>query len=325
MPLKKKIKNLLNFLLRIGLSLGLIVFLLRKIDFRQVFSLIRTADLAYLSLAAFLFLICNTLLLLRWNLLIKGLDVHIPFSQVVRSFFIGLFFNVFLPSSAGGDVARIINIFSHTPHRARAVASVVLDRLSGFISLVLICGVSLILGYKYVNDSSIYLILAAFLFLLVGMIFVLFSRRLFSWVSRIFSKAPHIANKLTSLNDSFVFFRNRYGVIAISIIISIVAQVVFFWASYYIIRSFHTEVGMIYFMIFIPIITLVTSLPISMGGLGVRDASSVYFFNKVGVSSSMALGLSLMSFVFVTGVGLLGGLVYVLTLPSKRNTRSMQV
>lgn len=316
--MKNKIKNCLNFLFRFGLSIILIVFLLRKIDFSQVFLLIKNADLYYLILAGLIFVLCNGLLLLRWDIIIKGLEVYIPFSHVVLSFFIGLFFNIFLPSSAGGDIARSINLFSHTPHKARVVASVVLDRISGFISLVLICGISLILGYKYVNDSSVLLILAFFLFLLVGAILVLFSRRVFLRISRLFSRAPHLAQKLMSLNDSFVFFRKRYGVFAIAIALSTVSQMLFFIVSYFIVKSFHSEVQLIYFLIFIPIICFITSLPITLGGLGVRDASSVYFFTKIGLSNTTALGLSLMNFVFLTGVGLIGGIIYVLTLSSRR-------
>src|SRR3989338_3471831 len=128
----RKIKNILDFLMRFGLSVILIAFLLRRIDFSQVFLLIKNADLYYLMLAVAIFVLCNCLLLLRWDLIIKGLDVHIPFSRVVVSFFVGLFFNIFLPSSVGGDVARSIGLFKHTHHKARAVTSVVLDRLSGF-------------------------------------------------------------------------------------------------------------------------------------------------------------------------------------------------
>lgn len=314
----KKFQNILKFLFRFGLSAILILFLFRKIDLGQVFGLMKNADLHYLSLAAFLFLLCNFLLLIRWDIIIKGLDVHIPFSHVVKSFFIGLFFNLFLPSSAGGDVARSINLFSHTPHKARAVTSVLLDRLSGFITLILICAVSLILGYKYVNDSSIFLIVAVFLFILAGLILVLFSRRIFLKLSGFFSRVPHIAKKLMSLSDAFILFRNRYAVIAFSIIISAMSQMLFFLMSYYIVKSFHAEVGIIYFLIFIPIISFITSLPISLGGLGVRDATSVYFFTKIGVKSSTALGLSLMNFVFLTGIGLIGGIVYVFTLRPRR-------
>jgi glycosyltransferase 2 family protein len=320
----RKIKNILTFLLRFGLSAALIFFLLRKIDFAQVFQLMKHADGHYLALAAVIFLLCNALLLLRWDLIIKGLDVDVPLRRVVISFFVGLFFNIFLPSSAGGDVARTIGLSQHTHHKARVITSVVLDRLSGFISLVLICGISMILGYSKVKDSSIPLILGSFLLLLVVLMMVLFSRKAFAQVSGIFRRAPHIMRKLMALSEAFVLFRQRYSVIAISIGISVIAQMLSFLMSYYIVKSFHVEVGMIYFLILIPIISLITSLPISLGGLGVRDASSVYFFREIGVKSSAALGLSLMNFVFLTAIGLIGGLIYVLTLYSGRLQRNQE-
>jgi len=316
--MRKKLQKVFSFFLRFGLSVILILFLFRKFDLHQVLTIIRNADMHFLALAIFYFTTCNILLLLRWAIIIRALDMHIPFSHVTLSFFIGLFFNLFLPSSAGGDVARSVNLFSRTQHKARAVTSVVIDRLSGFISLILICGVSLILGYKYVNDSTVYLVMAVFLFILAAMILVLFSRRVFTKFSRIFARAPHIVRQLMNLNEAFIMFRNRYGAIVISIFISITSQMLFFLMSYYIVRSFHAKVGLIYFLIFMPIISFLTSLPISLGGLGVRDASSIYFFSKIGLGSSTALGLSLMNFVFLVAIGLIGGILYVFTLSPRR-------
>ncbi|MFZ5800867.1 MAG: lysylphosphatidylglycerol synthase transmembrane domain-containing protein [Candidatus Omnitrophota bacterium] len=307
--MKDKFKNILSFLVRFGLSAGLIFLLLRKINFLQVFELIKHSSSHYLALAALMFILCHILLFVRWDLILKGLDVHIPLGRLLAAFFVGLFFNLFLPSSAGGDLARSIDLFSHTPHKAKVVASVILDRLSGFVSMVLIAGAGLIFGSRFVFDSSVFITLGLFLFLLGGIILILFSPKVFAKLSRIF---PRLAHKLMSLNEAFVIFRGRYAVIVASIFLSVAAQTLFFLVSFFIVRALGQEVRIVYFLILMPLITLVASLPVSIGGLGVRDASCVFFFGKIGITSSMALGLSLLNFAFLSGIGLIGGLIYVL-------------
>lgn len=298
----------------------MIFLLLRKIDFAQVFGLIKQADGHYLTLAGVMFILCHSLLFLRWDIIIKGLGVRIASGRLMAAFFVGLFFNLFLPSSAGGDIARSVDLFNHTPHKAKVVASVILDRLSGFVSLVLIGGVGLMLGSKFIFDSSVLLTLGVFLFLLGGIILVLFSPKVFTKLSRIF---PRLANKLMSLNEAFVIFRGRYAVIAASIILSVVAQTLFFLVSYFIVRALGQEVRLIYFLVLMPLITIVASLPISIGGLGVREQSMVKLFSTVFkiLSDSMAMALSLLNFAFLTGIGLIGGLIYVLTLYTRRLQR----
>jgi hypothetical protein len=74
----------------------------------------------------------------------------------------------------------------------------------------------------------------------------------------------------------------------------------------------------VYYIVFIPIVGAITMLPISIGGLGVRDASTIFFLAKAGVGNDLALAMSLISFFFILIYAAAGGLIYVLTVSHRR-------
>ena len=102
-----------------------------------------------------------------------------------------------------------------------------------------------------------------------------------------------------------------------SIIISIVAQIILAIEFYLTAKGMHQNIALVYFIIFSPIVCVVTSLP-SIGGLGFREIGWVSLLSLVGVSKEMAGGLSLINSAFTIIAGLLGGLLYVTTLSSGR-------
>jgi uncharacterized membrane protein YbhN (UPF0104 family) len=109
--------------------------------------------------------------------------------------------------------------------------------------------------------------------------------------------------------------KRREGFSAIAI--SCLSQVVYAVCWYLIARSLSQDVDLIYFLIFVPLTCVAASFP-SIGGLGVREIGAVYLFGKIGMNPEVAASISLVNFVFMVLIGLLGGLSYVLTLSSGR-------
>ena len=315
--LNETTKNIISFLARIILSAALLAWLFSKIDTAQMISILKTADLMFIGLALFIFLLINLVILLRWYVLIKALDLKVSFFDVVRNFFIGLFCNLFLPSAIGGDIVKAFGLAKNSSQKARVVASVILDRLIGFASIVLVAIVAFIFGYRFINDVSLLwmiLILAVF----SSVMFVtLLNEKLFEWACRIFNRVPKIKSALMDLHYDIVLIKDKTKDVAWAMGLSCVSQVVLAMIFFLIIKGLNHEVGLVYFFIFSPLVCVAASLP-SVGGLGVREFGWVYFLAKVGVSQDVAVSMSLMSFVFMLIVGLLGGLIYVTTVSSGR-------
>ena len=310
-------KNVLSLLLRVGVSVGILFYLFRKIDTASVFVLLKQADFHVLYLVAIAYLSTNLILFLRWLILMKGLDLRVPLKGVVVYFFIGLFFNLFLPSSTGGDIIKIFGVCKFTLQKAKVVASVVLDRLCGFMAIVIVAFFSFVFGHRVVNDLSMLVAIGVMAVVSSSIMVILFNEKLYSFGCRIFNRIPKIKNKLMDLHYDIVLLKDKPMAIIWAVLISCLAQVILALTWFLIARALQQNIPMVYFLIFIPIICVVSSFP-SIGGLGTSEAAAVYLFSKAGVPSAAALSFSLINRIFTWAMGLIGGVVYVTQLSPRR-------
>ncbi|MDD3375006.1 MAG: lysylphosphatidylglycerol synthase transmembrane domain-containing protein [Candidatus Omnitrophica bacterium] len=315
--MKKKIKELASLLLRVGLSAALLFYLFKKIDVAKMMDILKEANFAYLFAGLFFMFVIYFLILIRWDIIIRYLGIKVPFKSVARCFLIGSFFNLFLPTSTGGDVVKTIGLFRDTSEKTKVVASVLLDRVFGLVALVIVSIVAFASAYRIVYDK--------FLLIAIGMISLatalgilfLFNERLYSFACQVFNKWPVVKDKLMELHYAIVLIKEKkqalFLVISISCFVQVLLAIVFYLTA----KGLHQDVGLIYWIIFVPLICVASAFP-SIGGLGVRDVSSVYLFSKVGVAAATAASMSLINFLFMAIIGLIGAMVYVCSLSHRR-------
>ena len=310
-------KNAISFLARILLSGALLWYLFSRIDFQKTIEVLRTAQPGFLVYAGIFFLAINGILLWRWGIFIKALEIASPARDVVRYYFIGLFGNLFLPSSIGGDFIKIYGLCRSSPQKIRVITSVLLDRLSGFAAIVLVAVASFIFGYRLLGEGTLVIPIAAMAAVSLGVAFVLFNEKMYSFGCRIFARLPKIQKALMDIHYDIALMKGKRLEGAQAIGVSCLSQIVYAVCWYLIARALSQEVSLVYFLIFVPLTCIAASFP-SIGGLGVREIGAVYLFGKVGMSPGVAASVSLINFLFMVAVGLMGGVVYVLTLSSGR-------
>ncbi len=316
-PAKKKKNNVFSLLLRLALSFGLLAWVFSKIDMNHTWEVIRSADVGLLSWAAVVFLGINFIILLRWFIVIRALDLKLSLGTVIKWFFIGLACNLFLPTSVGGDVIKTIGLSSGSKEKPKILASVVLDRLSGFAGVVIVASVMFVVGYRFIPDQSVGFSILVMMIVSLALTSVLFSHRIFSFFCRVFNRLPKIKDAVMSVHYNIVLMKEHAVAGVTSVALSVLAQIILAYCCFVIAKALHQDVDFFYFMIFSPMICVVTSLP-SIGGLGVREMGWAYLLSKVGVAQGVAVSISLINFVFMVGVGLIGGVIYVVTLFNRR-------
>lgn len=312
-------KRKLGPLLRIVFSLGLLALLYRKVewaDLRAVFLEMKGQWLA--ALYALLFF--NTSIsAFKWRQLLLADRIHIPWHSLIAKYLIASFFSMFLPSNIGGDAYRIYAVARKGSGTARSFASVLADRVSGFIAVVLLGFVFCLLARSHLPDQRILLIpVAAFLVLCAGVGVLLeqgFARRALHW--RIIARVPKLQRFGTGLLDSVLEYRRSPGlfvrVMALSFLFQMNSIVCLFLLS----RALGLEVQFRYFCMFVPIITLFETLPISINGIGVRDALYVYFYGSVGLEKHESLSLAI-AYIFTTFIYCAsGGVLFMLNKSSE--------
>ena len=310
-------KSPLSLIIRLALSFGLLAWIFSKIDLEHTWSVIKSADLGYLFWAFIVFFIINIVILLRWFVLISALRLQAPFWDVVKWFFIGIFCNLFLPTAVGGDVIKIIGLSKVVPQKPKVFASVVVDRLSGFAGVVVIAAIMFVLGNKHIPDQSVGGSIVVMTLVSLAITAVLFSHRIYSFCCKFFNRWPTVKESLMSVHYDIALMKGKVGEGLLSILLSCLAQLLLAYVYFLVSKALNQDIEFFYFLIFSPLICVATSLP-SIGGLGVREMGWAYLLSKVGVVKGVAVSISLINFVFMLIVGLIGGAMYVATFFDRR-------
>lgn len=306
-------KKIIAFVIRISLSAALIAFLLTKIDLPTAWDAVKHSNLSLLTLSFFLFCVLMYLGLYRWDVLLRGLRLEFKFPRLLASFGGGIFFNLFLPTTVGGDVVKGLHLAAYSKRTREVVASVIIDRLSGYVALSMVALVALAIGFAYLRDRAVLLTVG---FLSCGLVFVLvglFNKRTYRFTNRLLGKI-RFTKTLKNIHREMFYLQSRPKVLFKIFSIAVAIQLCLGLVYYTIACSLGVDKPVIYFFILVPIILAISTLPLTIGGLGLRDMGAVFLFAKIGISKEVAIIISLIFFMFLVVTGIIGGIIYVFSL-----------
>ncbi len=303
----------LIFLGKVLVSGLLLTVLFLQVD-RAVF--VRTLQTMPLKL----FLGCVGLYLLgylistvRWQRLLLAEGIRLPLWRLALGYFEGAFFNLFLPTLIGGDIVRGYAIYKITQGHDASIASILVDRLSGFAALVAIALVALSLAYGEIRDPQVAAMILGVAAAFVVMIAVLLNKRVKERASGLLRRIglTRFQAKLQGMVEALHRYRGHRRALAQALLLSALLQALIIVTYYWIGAGLNVGVPIAYFFLYVPLITFVAMLPISVAGLGVREGGAVFFFSKVGVDTATALSMSLAWFSLSLIVSSLGGLAFL--------------
>lgn len=233
---------------------------------------------------------------LRWYLLLKAFSAKVEFLRVVRILFIGLFFNTFVPGGFAGDIVRGVQSKGDTLSIEEALSSVLTDRILGLLGLVFLSIIGALYQWELIKQSGLSLYLLLICLFLIGVIGMLYSQRTMRIFRFILPLTGKFGPKIKSLYRNFYQYRYKMNTIYSSLGITLINHLVMFISVYYLAISLVSKVAFSYFVVFLPLIGTLSMLPITIGGLGVRELGFVMFFPLVGMTKGQALGTSLFFF-----------------------------
>ena len=312
MALHEKTKNLLTVVSRYLISGLLLLYLYNQVDVEKTSAIIKSANMTYILVAFLIFNLINVVILFRWKIYVRALNIEASFLSIIRYFSIGLFGNLFLPSAIGGDVIKTMGLCHKRSGKAKVVASVILDRLSGFASMVTVSTIAFIAGYRLLQDLSLLAIIVTIAGVSGSVAFIISNEKIYSYCCRVFQVFPRLQRGLMNVHYDIVLLKDRKATILKAILISTVAHSSLSVVWFILGKSLHQDIPLIYYLIFVPFTCFASSFP-SVGGLGAREAAAVYLFAKVGVDPGIAMSISLMNYLLMMLGGLLGGVVYIST------------
>ncbi|MFH1505081.1 MAG: lysylphosphatidylglycerol synthase transmembrane domain-containing protein [Candidatus Omnitrophota bacterium] len=305
-----KKKNFFPFL-RIGVTLAILFALFKLVPYGKLIEVYKDSHKIYLFWAFLAFFLCYLIGAARWKFLLVSLGIKAGKREVFYSFFSSLFFNLFFPSFVAGDLFRGYSISRRHGELKKVASSILMDRFSGALALTLIAFFSFIFKGDIIEVGGAGSALFILCFLALFGSLAIFSKTFFSLLMKVFKKKSSLKEKISSFHNQLYFFKKNPKVFFKSFLFSFPIQIFssigFFISS----KAFGLQIDIIYFLILVPIVMAIALIPITIAGVGTREASAVYFFSLIGVEKSVGLGMSLLNLVFLIVMGILGGIFYV--------------
>jgi len=300
-------KRLFN-VLKIAVSLGLMAFIFTRINLVETWNALRGAHWGIMAVAFTLFVLTLPLRAFRWKALLDGLGVHAPISRLTVLYFVGTFFNIFLPTGVGGDVVRAVEFTQDSRHGAEAVGTVFVDRLTGLLVLFVIALAALPFSFRLVEPEVTVAIVVIALGGLAGGWLLLQGNML----GRIGRRLPFLPaqDKLEKLYRAVGGCGRR--ALGRALTVSVIFNLVNILVNYLIALALGEHLSPWYFFAFVPLVSFSLTLPISLGGLGVREGTYALLFGQAGVAPEKAVALSLAYYAITVLTGLIGGLMYAI-------------
>jgi len=317
------VKKVFLFLLRIAVSGGILYFIFSRsnLNFQEIVKIIGGIHRSSLYLAVLAYGVIFLLGSLRWKILLEAHRIRLTFPRILQLFFIGLFFNNFLPSLTGGDIVKAYYVSKETSKRAEAVMTIIVDRGIGLFALLFLGAGAGILNWKQPEMRSP--VLTVLLLFVISLVLILsaFNRRLLEKASRGSrgnSKPSRIKELLGKLYRAFYYYKSCPRVLAQAFFISLLLQTLMIVINYQIARGLGIRnVGIGYFFLFIPIISVISAIPISVAGWGIGEISYKEYFGYVGLDAGISVSISLVLRLMLLAWSLIGLPLYLLHRPSK--------
>lgn len=294
--------------LRAAVSALLLGWLFSRLDIGTVVDVAR--GVSPWRMAAALALAFSVMLLFawRWHVLLRAVEVRLPFRTVCALTYVGHFFTQLLPTSIGGEAVKLYYATGLTGRRVEVLLSLVIDRTIGFVALLAVPWPALLAqgfeGRLARTAGTVYL---TALVSTVGGIVVLVGLGRWPWLTRALARWPRIGRVRLGLT---AYSRARLAVVAAfaAAVCSHVLNAGIYWV---VAGALGDGFRFGDYLALVPLVFLPALLPISVGGLGVREMTFVYLFEELGMARQAALSVAILVLAVNVGLGAIGAATYV--------------
>lgn len=306
-----KNKSQLKTLLKLGISIALIILLFQKVPIEKTISQLKDVEIKYFFAALLIMQLSVLLQSLRWKFLLL-----IPKEQKpkLKSFsyyiFLGYFFNLFLPTGMGGDIVKSYGLGKSISDLGKSASAIIIARILGLSALVILFWFGYV-SIKIIPFEITSLMIFASIVIVLVIGWLLTSRLNLKFAdtssNKLISKVKSLINKTTDYKSHPNLVIKAFGY-------SFLIQVIVITTQYFLFKSILNDVSWIYFFAFIPVISLVTLIPISLYGVGLREWIMLELFTNIGgVPPEICLAAAFMSYLLAFSQASIGGVLLLIS------------
>jgi len=281
---------------KIALAVILLALVFRKVDWPDMARRLRGIDWRFvfgaIAVQWVVILIGNH----RLKILLKALDIHLTYWRTFRYTCIGYFFNLAFPGGMGGDVVKAFYVARETHDKAAAVTAILLDRMLGLLAVVMIATVALIATLK---SSPAFRPLLPIVIVVLALSFVVGTILLtknhweqYGWWRAV---ERYIPKFVLGMINAMYSYRSHKGIALLAMAESLVLQLLMCVFGWFCGEALHFQAIQWYtYFVMFPVLTLVLTLPITPGGLGVTEYFANTWFERAGESAGAGLAFMLL-------------------------------
>jgi len=308
----RKNKKAVLLVTRIVISASLIAFLIKTQikDFSDIIEILKSSDKVLLLLSLSTHALGTYITAVRWKALLNTQEVKLSTATLSVTVLIGSFFNNFLPTSIGGDVFRTYDASKKAKIPLGTSASVILvERFSGVVSAATYAVVALFLGFTAIGHRSVIIPIVIFFVVTVILAFLIINPSLFRFGK--FKFMRKLKEKLSNVYNTLVSFK-KYKVVLLKVLVYgfllQFAVILNWWLAA---KALGINLTLTAFIFIVPVVATIAMIPISIGGIGLRENSLVFIMVAMGVTNEKAALCSLLILFMIILMGIVGGIIYI--------------
>jgi uncharacterized protein (TIRG00374 family) len=305
-PSRWRLPPWLSPLLRVAATAGLMAYAFRGVNWSDLDGHLRQANWAWWLIGLGASLLVQVVGGVRWAALARPLGFERPRRFFIWRFFEGMFFSLCLPSAIGGDVVKAYRVGDTTARRLLAGCSVLADRLTGLAALGVLAVTALLANEYALSMAATLGVALAMLALALGGFWLGLQS-----LDRIISALPE-GNRARAFLAQLLPYQQRPMLITQAVGWSFVVQMGGSIVVALIARTLQVELPLVVWFSVVPLIGLLTVLPLSIGGFGMRESAMQVLLGKYGVPGDLAMAVALLWGLGTILTGLVGGVLFLL-------------
>jgi uncharacterized protein (TIRG00374 family) len=315
-------KKILVTLFQLSVTIGVLYWVYHDPNRRaQMAEAIRNADYRWVGMGILAYVVVEIAAAFRWHVLLKVQKIHLTLPRLSGLFFIGMFYNQFLPGGTGGDIMKSYYLLKETPDKkAGALLAVVFDRFIGLVALVAITATLIGLRYDFLSQKpETRSLLWLLLFLLGTSVAFLLGTFVISGFKLFHSLPGHFPgrDKLIEISAAYHLYAHHWRATLVAFGASVVAHLATFATFLCAAYALGAPVPLVNFFAVMPVERTISALPISFAGIGLREKVLQIMLNGLcGVPEAKAILIGSLSFLIILVCCLPGALVYLFYRPS---------
>lgn len=275
-------------LLKIVVSILILALLFHQIHFRELLPYFEKISLLWFAIAFVVQIFGWLAIAIRWYLIMNATGFKAPFKFYLKSYLKAVMFNQILPSTVGGDAYRMIEAAQLNQGKKNAVLGVLLDRFYGFIGLTVLSLLSLPFAYSLLPTNVFHIVVLINVVFIFGLILLLSLHRI---------SLPFLRTVFDALKDfsrSMVLSLADKNSVLLKFVLMILPNFIAVCVFFFLARSLGVNGNLSDFLVIIPSVIVLTIMPVSVAGWGVREGALVFLGGLIGIAKPEALAISLL-------------------------------